>query len=301
MAKEGIFKITYVFFAAILACFICLWFMCPSTDVFAFPFYDLQPNEITLRARFYTSYPASTEARKENIALAAKSLDNVIVDVGGEFSFNRTVGERTTDRGYKQAKIIVNGEFVDGVGGGVCQVSTTLYNAVLLAGLNITEYHAHSLPVSYIAPSFDAMVNSGWADLRFVNDTHNPVIIKTVADGAILEIKIYGEPMEEKYSRKSLLIEEIHAPNDEIFYDEEGKYPDLFEGESRVLRYGKSGYKSEGYIIITKNGKLVDMRKIRSDKYNAVGGVIVRGKAIRLPETEAENPDLIKNDFVAGM
>jgi vancomycin resistance protein YoaR len=68
-----------------------------------------------------------------------------VVDVGGEFSFNLTVGKRTEKRGYKTAKIIVNGEFVDGVGGGVCQVSSTLYNAVLLAGLNVIEYHPHSL------------------------------------------------------------------------------------------------------------------------------------------------------------
>ena len=125
----------------------------------AMPFYDLQPKKIVLRAEFSTNYSSSTDARKFNVALASKTLDNTLVDINGEFSFNYTVGERTERRGYKKAKIIVGGEFVDGVGGGVCQVSTTLYNAVLLAGLKIIECHPHSLPVSYVAPSFDAMVN----------------------------------------------------------------------------------------------------------------------------------------------
>ena len=120
------------------------------------------------------------------------------MDINGEFSFNYTIGERTERRGYKKAKIIVGGEFVDGVGGGVCQVSTTLYNAVLLAGLKVVECHPHSLPVSYVEPSFDAMVNSGWADLKFINDTHNPVIIRARADGAKLTIQIFGEPMNER-------------------------------------------------------------------------------------------------------
>ena len=118
----------------------------------AMPFYDLQPSSLTTRASFYTSYPSSTAERKHNIILASKSIDNTFIDVGGEFSFNLVVGDRTEKRGYKKSKIIINGDFADGIGGGVCQVSTTLYNAVLLAGLEIIEYHPHSLPVSYVAP-----------------------------------------------------------------------------------------------------------------------------------------------------
>lgn len=264
--------------------------------VIATPFYNLKPKEMVLRAKFYTSYTTSSEDRKENIALASKALDNVLIASGDEFSFNRTVGERTIKRGYKVAKIIVNGEFVDGVGGGVCQVSTTLYNAVLLAGLDIIEYHPHSLPVSYVAPSFDAMVNSGWADLKFVNRTHNPIIIRTTADGAVLQVEIYGESMTEKYSRKSLITEEIPAPESEIIFDENGEYPDLFEGERKVLKYGKAGYKSEGYVIVTKNGKLVDMKKIRSDKYSATRGKIIYGKAVR--ETTEMQTDKQINAFL---
>ena len=202
-------------FIALLLAALCLT-ICSSTfyrsekQAAAMPFYDLRPQQLVLRSKFFTSYPSSTEERKSNIKLAAKSLDYAFVDVGGEFSFNQTVGARTEKRGYKTAKIIVGGEFVDGVGGGVCQVSTTLYNAVLLAGLKVTEFHAHSLPVSYVAPSFDAMVNSGSADLKFINNTHNPVYIRAFADDATLTIEIYGEPM--NFSRSCLRILMLTLP-----------------------------------------------------------------------------------------
>ena len=259
-------------------------------SVFATPFYDLKPKEIVLRAKFYTTYSASSEERKSNIALAVKALDNTLLSSGDEFSFNRTVGARTAERGYKTAKIIVNGEFVDGVGGGVCQVSTTLYNAVLLAGLDIIEYHPHSLPVSYVAPSFDAMVNSGWADLRFINRTHNPVIIRAFADGTILQVEIFGEPMTEKYSRKSLITEEIPAPASEVVFDDDGEFPDLYEGESLVLKYGRAGYKSEGYLLVTKSGKRVKTKKIRSDKYAPIRGKIIYGRAVKNINNEDDLP-----------
>ncbi len=247
----------------------------------AMPFYDLKPKEIVLRSQFYTSYSFSTLERKHNIFLASKSINNTFVDVGAEFSFNLTVGERTEKRGYKTSKIIVGGEFVDGVGGGVCQVSTTLYNAVIMAGLKIVEYHPHTLPVSYVAPSFDAMVNSNTADLKFINNTHNPIIIKACADGEKLKVEIYGEEMLEKYIRKSEITEKIEPPEYEVVFDEKGEFPELFEGESKILKYSKEGYKSVGYLIEIKDGNQKSVKKIRSDKYAPIRGKIVYGKAIR--------------------
>ncbi len=252
----------------------------------AMPFYDLQPKELTLRASFHTSYPASSEERKNNIKVASKSLNNTLIDSNCEFSFNDTVGKRTLARGYKTAKIIFNGKFVDGVGGGVCQVSTTLYNAVLLSGLSVTEYHPHSLPVSYVAPSFDAMVNSDSADLKFINNTHNPVFIKTYADDSTLKIEIYGEPMQETYTRQSIVKSEIVAPDYEIIKDTENLYPDLFEGDRKIISYAKNGYASQGILIKLVNGKAVSSRVIRNDKYNPLRGVMVEGVKKR-PETES--------------
>jgi vancomycin resistance protein YoaR len=283
-AKKLVAKLMLIF--VFVASFVCICGRVNRAN--AMPFYALEPEKIILRSQFYTSYPTSSEERKSNILLAAKSLNGTLVASGEEFSFNLTVGERTVKRGYKTAKIIVGGEFVDGVGGGVCQVSTTLYNAVLLAGLKIIEYHPHSLPVSYVAPSFDAMVNSAWADFRFINDTKNPIIIITSADGERLTIKIYGQKLEEKIVRKSVVTEEIPAPENLVVYDDSGEFPDLYEGESRVLKYGAKGYKSEGYLLISKNGKTYT-KKLRSDKYAPLRGKTVFGKAIRPVESEEES------------
>ena len=250
----------------------------------AMPFYNLQPKTLEKRASFYTSYPSSTEERKSNISLACKMLNNTLVDVNGEFSFNQTVGARTEKNGYKVSKIIVGGEFVDGVGGGVCQVSTTLYNAVLLAGLKITECHPHSLPVSYVAPSFDAMVNSGSSDLRFINNTYNPIIIKAFADGTTLKIEIWGEPLLVNYSRQSVVTGEIPAPKEQEVLDEKGEYPTLYQGERLFVRYSKTGFTSEGYLIASKNGKILSVKKIRTDKYSAQRGLVVLGNAVKPSE-----------------
>ncbi len=272
-------KRRFLIFAVIFAFIFSLVFVFSGNEAFAesdMPFYDLMPKEIVLRSEFYTNYSNSSSERKNNISVAAKALDKTFIDVGGEFSFNRAVGPRTEKRGYKSAKIIVNGEFTDGVGGGVCQVSTTLYNAFLLAGLRITEYHPHSLAVSYVALSFDAMVNSGSADLRCVNVTKNPIIIRTFADGNALRVKIYGEPMREKYYRESVTIKEIE-PTVEILKDEAGEFNDLYEGQRRVLSYGKKGYVTEGYVVKTVNGRQISRTRIRKDRYGSIKSVIIEG------------------------
>lgn len=260
----------------------------------AMPFYDLSPEDLCLRASFYTSYSNSSLERKHNIILASKKLNNTFVDSMGEFSFNRTVGERTEKKGFKSAKIIVNGEFVDGIGGGVCQVSSTLYNAVLLAGLEILEYHPHSLPVSYVAPSFDAMVNSGWADLKFRNTTKNPIIIKAYADQNKILVEIWGQKMNEKYVRESFITKNLPSLEEQVIFDVNGDYPDLYEGESKCVRYGKGGYISEGYLVkIT--GNIKERKKLRVDRYSPTRSLVVYGTAKKPQEITEENKSQTTN------
>ncbi len=244
---------------------------------YSMPFYGLNPKEIVLRSEFCTSFTNSTKERKHNIFLASKSINGTLVDVNGMFSFNQVVGKRSVSRGYKPAKIIVKGKFVDGVGGGVCQVSTTLYNAVLLAGLKIVEYHPHSLPVSYIAPSFDAMVNENWADLTFINNTDNPILIFTEFTENSLKIKIFGEANEYKILRKSVIKEYIEPKDNIVEIDDKGEYPELGLGERKVLSYGKNGYSSEGYLIKKKDNKIVSVEKLRTDTYNPTRGITIEG------------------------
>jgi len=118
---------------------------------------------------FETELNAEAKNRVNNIRITAQELSGTVIQPGEEFSFNGTVGKRTTEKGYLVAPIIVQGKKEKGVGGGVCQVSTTLYNAALEAGLTVTEHHEHTKDVSYVEDGQDAAVSYGSADLKILN------------------------------------------------------------------------------------------------------------------------------------
>lgn len=221
---------------------------------------DAETPEIALIAKFATYYGDSSENRKHNIALAASAIDGALLPPEEEFSFNDTVGARTEERGYKAAFVINDGAFVEGVGGGVCQVSGTLYNCALLADLAVTCVHPHSLPVSYVAPSFDAMVSS-WSDLRFVNTLSAPVTLKMTADGQYLRAEIYGVKGEFSVRRRSETLGEIP------FETERLTDTSLAPGEERVEAAGKNGLRSEGWLEYFRDGALVRTLRIRRDTY----------------------------------
>lgn len=226
---------------------------------------------VYLRGSFSTDYSQSLNERKSNIELAAKRINGKVLKSNEEFSFNQTVGERTEANGFKNSKVIEKGAFVEGVGGGVCQVSSTLYNAALLSGMEISEYHAHSLSVSYVEKSFDAMVSYGWADLKFINKTNGHCVLRALADGKKLKIDVFGVENEFYYERESLVTEEIP------YSCVEEESDDLFCGESVVKTKGKNGYKSEGYLKVYSNGRLKDRFLIRKDEYKSVSEVILKG------------------------
>ena len=163
-------------------CFLFLPFSCLSAQAYAFE----------IISSYTTYYDAQETSRSQNIMIAAGLIDGVTIQPYGEFSFNQTVGRRTQEAGFKQAKIIVGGEYVLGVGGGVCQVSTTVYNAALKSGLTVTEFHPHSLQVGYVAPSRDAMVSTQ-SDLRFHNPHPFPVRLETTAKDGRLQVRFLGE------------------------------------------------------------------------------------------------------------
>jgi len=135
---------------------------------------------------FSTSFKPGEEGRDTNIKLASDSINQSVVHPGEEFSFNRTVGPTTEKNGYKLAMIYVDGKKDEGFGGGVCQVSSTLYNAAANAGMNITERHDHSLPVTYVESGKEAATSYGVKDFKFVNQLSHPVAIQSqVVDGKI--------------------------------------------------------------------------------------------------------------------
>lgn len=227
---------------------------------------------------FSTSFLTSSEERKNNIKLALKALDGLVIEEGEIFSFNKITGERNEAGGYKKAKIISGGTFVSGLGGGVCQVSTTLFNACLLSGLEIVESSTHSLPVSYVEPSFDAMVSFGSADLKVRNNSGGKIIITTSSENDICKIKIFGLKNKYKITRQSEKISIISAEKDVIETDYK-KYGDfeLEIGEEKRISYAKDGFVSRGYLnFYNEKGQLVERKKIRENRYNPTRGVIIK-------------------------
>ena len=208
---------------------------------------------------FTTYFDAGNSERSSNIRLAAGKINGTVLKSGECFSFNKTVGARTEENGFKQAKIIEDGKFVLGFGGGVCQVSTTLYNAAILSGLKIEEYHPHSLAVSYVAPSRDAMVSGSYSDLRFSNDNNTPVYIRVKCTQNSICCTFYGESDGYNYSFKSEIIGSIPRPDDE---EVEGD-------EDKILSYGRDGTLSLGYLVKERDGEQVE-ELIRKDKYAPV-------------------------------
>ena len=212
----------------------------------------------------YTTYFDEKDGgRVENIHIAAALIDGVTVQAFGEFSFNKTVGSRTEEAGFKQAKIIVNGEYVQGVGGGVCQVSTTLYNAALKSGLHITEFHPHSLRVSYVPASRDAMVSSQ-SDLCFFNPYAHPVRLSAQTFTGGIRVRFYGKGDGCRYEVCSKELEEIPPPP-----------PIVKEGErDEIIRAPKNGTRSEAYIETYQDGRLIARKKLRVDEYRPIQGII---------------------------
>lgn len=148
--------------------------------------------DLTKELGSYVTGVGGTEERYNNVQLATKSINYFILFPGDIFSFNKTVGPRTEDRGYRPAPIMNEGGTFLGPGGGVCQVSSTLYNAVLNSRLKVVERHKHARPVGYVPPDRDATVDFAWLDFKFQNNTDNPIIIRGVAENRSLRFWING-------------------------------------------------------------------------------------------------------------
>ena len=148
---------------------------------------DLPAKEEVL-GRYKTSFNPGEKNRTINLKLAAAAINGQVIQPGKTFSFNKTVGPRTRERGYLEATIFVGGKKEQGLGGGICQVSSTLYNAVLKSKLKVVERHTHSLPVTYVPTGKDATVSYGYLDFRFQNNQKYPIKIQAVVNKNTLDI-----------------------------------------------------------------------------------------------------------------
>ena len=220
-----------------------------------------------VKGKFSTAFYTSSNERAHNITLAAKKIDGYVILPGETFSFNEVVGKRTSKNGFKDAKVILNGEFTDGVGGGTCQVSTTLYNCALLSDMRIAEVNQHSLPVSYVAPSFDAMV-SDTADLKFTNTSDFPVTVHSyIADKNLYFYMIGVKGRDIKLVSETL---DVIPYKTQIITSDEVT-------EKTVKRKGKTGLISQGYIEVSEGGKAKKI-KIRKNTYKALDEIILTPK-----------------------
>ena len=260
-----------------------------SQEIIEIPLVEVVPNtdsesllkQIGKRSEFSTSYATSSTKRKNNIKKALASFNGMTVLPGETISFNKTTGPRTKANGYENANIIIDGNYVSGTGGGVCQASTTLYNALLLADMEVITAFHHSLPASYVPLSFDAMVSEGYADLVFKNSSDCPIFIKTICDENNAKVEIYGKNFEkgEKIKLRSEVVKILPHDGDKIIPDTDGKYSNhvLYKGEYFRLKYPKQGYESKGYLDYYKDGKLVESKEIRHDHYQPQMGIIIEG------------------------
>lgn len=248
----------------------------PGTDI-----NDLK--EFTVKAAEHTTYySTSSAARKKNIETAASRLNGITVLPGERMSFNEVVGPRTKENGFEEAKVIINGEYTEGVGGGVCQVSTTLYNAWLKTGQQVISSRCHSLKPSYVAPGFDAMV-SETSDLILYNGSAYPMYISSVADGTKLTFTIYTKPVPCGIKLTNELIKTIPCNDYETV-----------EGETdEILVNPINGSVYRSYREFYENGEVYVKEYLRTSAYLPQKGK----KSIKKDnETRIENEEEVQNN-----
>lgn len=236
-----------------------------------------------LRSSFSTSVSDSTGARKSNVRVALAKIDGLKINPGESISFNYLTGPHTLENGYKVATIIYNGRFTDGIGGGICQASTTLYNALIRADIQIDEVNKHTLPVKYVPLALDAMVAEYISDLRFTNNLDTPIFISAYCDSEKAYVDIYGEKMEEglEIKTRSETVRTIKHGGDNIIVDTNKEYTDkvLFKGEYYRLTYPKDGYEVKAYLDYYVNGELKEEKLIRHETYQPQNGIVIEGGA----------------------
>lgn len=262
-----------------------------------------QAREKFQRLGTYSSTTTANKDRNENVRLAAAALNGKIIQPGEEFSFNLTTGNRTTDKGYRPAGAYVNGVLVEEPGGGVCQVSSTLYNAVVFSGLKTTERHAHSYEPSYVTPGEDAMVSydghSG-PDMKFVNNSKTAVGIKTSFSDRKLTISIYGNPILEEgvtLSMKSEKVKELDPPAPT--YEED---PTLQPGVEVEAKAATPGSRWVTNLITKKNGEVISDEFFHNSTYNGKPATIKRNTSgsVAAPEGESSSESGADGSSAAG-
>jgi len=234
---------------------------------------QLESQEITgLLASYTTQFDPTQSARTENVRIAAKALDMAVIKPGDTLSFNQIVGERTVEGGYLDAYIIVDGKFVPGLAGGICQVSSTLYNTGLLANLSVTQRTNHDLAISYVPLGQDATVAYPNLDLKFNNNSGGYLLIRTKTTSDTVTVDIYGKvkPGQEVFITNTT--ESVIPPEEQHLVDET-----LAHGVSVLKQQGQQGYIVKSVRTVKVNGKVVSSEPLKQSVYKAMPKIYAVG------------------------
>ena len=244
----------------------------------------------TLIATYTSKYDISDKNRVTNLEIAANRCNNTVLYPGDEFSYNKALGHRTTANGYKMGNSFAGGKVVQTIGGGICQVSSTLYNAVLRAGLTITDRTAHGMYVQYVPQSTDATVVDNAIDFKFRNDRKYPVKIVTTCENGVMTASIYGvkEVDEPTIDIETKILETIE------YTTQKQNDSSMKKGTTKVVQKPVNGYVSEAYKVYYKNGKEISRELISKDKYIPTNEIIKVGTKVDKPAGEVVTPPVVE-------
>ncbi len=253
-----------------------------------------------LLGSFTTSFSSSGADRSANVANGCKLIDGTTLYPGQEFSTYEAVAPFTQQNGYYMAGSYLNGKVVDSLGGGICQVSTTLYNAVLRAELEVTQRYNHSMIVTYVDPSADAAIaESSGKDFKFVNNLDTPVYIEGIIEGKKITFNIYGHETrssDRKVTYESKVLEVINPPGEMLYAEASQPIGYLVKGDSAHI-----GYKAQLWKVVTENGREVERTQVNSSSYKMVPSSYHVGVATADPNAYTAIIDAINSGSVANV
>lgn len=235
----------------------------------------------------FTTKTTSNEKRNTNVRLAAEALNGTIVMPGEEFSFNEVVGQRTEKKGYQVAAAYSSGEVVQEVGGGVCQISSTLYRVVFQSGMEITYRRSHTFEPNYVTPGQDAAISWDQPDFRFINRSKGPICIRASYADQKATVSIYGIPVLEEgitWDLDSEKVGEVDPPEPTYIEDQT-----LDPGTEKVEKAGTNGTTWVTYKVVYKDGKEIERVKDHEKTYKGHAAVIRRNTSdVKLSPEETE-------------
>lgn len=224
---------------------------------------------------FSTKYTAYDKNRNTNLVVGCKYINGTIIAPDEVFSASAGLGEQTYARGYRDAGVYVNGKVEAGMGGGVCQITSTLYNAAIYAELGIAERSPHSMTVGYVPLGRDAAIAGNYKDLKIKNNTGYPVYLEAYASNGVLQINLYGHEVHEagrKVEFETVYEATIEKPQEIVKED-----PEKPEGEREVTSKGRTGAKVSVFKKVFENGKQVSRERFSSSSYRAVADEVTVG------------------------